>query len=119
MGWFSKKEEVEGQEEVPKLPELPEQSDLVLPSKADFPEERDSRVVRLKPARHVERGWRSRPAEARISRLSVFPQMPKRDGTGPRREGGTRAGDHACRRGENGQPCASTRAKTPSASDSC
>lgn len=38
MGWFSKKKEVEEQGEVPKLPELPEQSDLVLPSKADFTE---------------------------------------------------------------------------------
>jgi hypothetical protein len=37
MGWFSKKKEVEGQE-IPKLPELPEQEDLVLPSKEDLPE---------------------------------------------------------------------------------
>jgi len=37
MGWFSKKKEVEEQE-VPVLPELPEQDNLVLPSKKDFPE---------------------------------------------------------------------------------
>jgi len=38
MGWFSKKKVEEKPEEIPKLPELPDSEELVLPSKADLPE---------------------------------------------------------------------------------